>query len=307
MPESDSFGPPFLDQSAKPLPWTKGGPNEDSKQQQPTASLVNSSVADPIFTIKNRVITMKDLEALKKSLPAGVTIRITSKNVVKFRARFRGKGHPEVFKTTSDLKSAKQWLTEQDRSAFLDELHPTMIKGNKYIFSDATKRYKEEELPKKGKDAKNRQYHLDWFEKCLGKLKFSSIRTSDIKDAVLALEKEKAKQAKKLAQATIVRYLASLSHLFSIACKEWEWISANPVQNMSKPSVSNSRQRYLSQDEKNQLLAQIKTSKCPVLLHVVVLALSTGMRAGEIMNLKWKDIAFDEELIFLRSSKNGEP
>ena len=197
--------------------------------------------------------------------------------------------------------AAKQWLTEQDRSAFLDELHPALIKGNKYIFSDATKRYKEEELPKKGKDAKNRQNHLDWFEKCLGKLKFSSIRTSDIKDAVLALEKEKAKHGKKLAQATIVRYLASLSHLFSIACKEWEWISANPVQNMSKPSVSNSRQRYLSQDEKNQLLAQIKTSKCPVLLHVVVLALSTGMRAGEIMNLKWKDIAFDEELIFLRS------
>ena len=58
MPENDSLDPPFLDQSAKPLPWTKGGPNEDSKQQQPTANLVNSSVADPIFTIKNRVITM---------------------------------------------------------------------------------------------------------------------------------------------------------------------------------------------------------------------------------------------------------
>ncbi len=92
MPESDSFGPPFLDQSAKPLPWTKGGPNEDSKQQQPTASLVNSSVADPIFTIKNRVVTMKDLEALKKSLPPGIDIRITSKNVVKFRAQIQKKG-----------------------------------------------------------------------------------------------------------------------------------------------------------------------------------------------------------------------
>lgn len=61
MPESDSFGPPFLDLSAKPLPWTKGGPNEDSNQQQPTAGIINSSVADPIFTIKNRVVTMKDL------------------------------------------------------------------------------------------------------------------------------------------------------------------------------------------------------------------------------------------------------
>jgi hypothetical protein len=76
MPESDSFGPPFLDQSAKPLPWTKGRPNEDSNQQQPTTSLINSSVADPIFTIKNRVVTMKDLEALKKRLPPGIDINL---------------------------------------------------------------------------------------------------------------------------------------------------------------------------------------------------------------------------------------
>lgn len=78
MPESDSFGTSLLDPSAKPLPWTKGGPNEDSKQQQPIASLINSSVADPIFTIKNRVVTMKDLEALKKRLPPGIDIRITA-------------------------------------------------------------------------------------------------------------------------------------------------------------------------------------------------------------------------------------
>lgn len=82
MPESDSFGTSFLDQSAKPLPWTKGGPNEDSKRQQPTASLINSLVADPIFTIKNRVVTMKDLEALKKRLLPGLDIQVTSKNVI---------------------------------------------------------------------------------------------------------------------------------------------------------------------------------------------------------------------------------
>lgn len=69
MPENDSFGPPFLDQSAKPLPWTKGGPNESSNLDYPTTTLVNNSVADPVFTIKNRVVTMKDLEELKKRLP----------------------------------------------------------------------------------------------------------------------------------------------------------------------------------------------------------------------------------------------
>lgn len=117
MPENDSFGTSLLDQSAKPLPWTKGGPNID--------------------------------------------IRITTKNVVKFRARFRKKGHKDLFTTKFDLKSGKQWLAEQERSAFLGELHPTAMIGNKRTFSDAIKRYKEEELSKKDKDAKNRQHHLD--------------------------------------------------------------------------------------------------------------------------------------------------
>ena len=52
MLEGNSFDLLLLDAKAKPLPWTKGGPNEDSMQEQPTANLINSSVADPIFTIK---------------------------------------------------------------------------------------------------------------------------------------------------------------------------------------------------------------------------------------------------------------
>ena len=101
--------------------------------------------------------------------------------------------------------------------------------------------------------------------------------------------------------------MASLSHLFTISWKEWEWISENPVKKISKPSVSNARQRYLSQAELSRLLKETKNSKCPILLTTTVLALSTGMRDGEIMGLKIGDIQRDQQLIILRSSKNGEP
>jgi hypothetical protein len=295
MPESDSFGPPVLDLTAKPLPWTNGGPNEDSKLQQPTTNPINSPVADPIFTIKNRVVTMKELEALKKRLPPGIDIRTTSKNVIKFRARFR-KGGQETIRTFPDLKLAKQWLAEQERNALFGDFLPSTVTGKNHTFFDAVNRYKKEELPKKGKDARNREHHLDWFEKHLGTIKFSSIRSSHIKDALLILEKEKSPSGKELASATVVRYLASLSHLFAIAWKEWEWISENPVKKITKPSVSNSRQRYLSQDEKERLLTEVNKSKCPVLLPITVLALSTGMRASEIMNLRCKDIDLEQGL-----------
>ena len=99
MLEGNSFDPLLLDATVKPLPWTKGGPNENNMQQQPTSNLINSSVADPIFTIKNRVVTMKELEALKKRLPPGIDIRVTAKNVIKFRARFRKTGQQEIIQT----------------------------------------------------------------------------------------------------------------------------------------------------------------------------------------------------------------
>ena len=105
----------------------------------------------------------------------------------------------------------------------------------------------------------------------------------------------------------MIRYIASLSHLLSVAWKEWEWIPENPVFKIAKPSLSNARQRYLSREEQTALLEEVKKSKCPVLLPIAVLALSTGMRAGKIKNLTWGDVDFAEGVIRLRTTKNGEP
>lgn len=248
---------------------------------------------------------MKELEKLKKRLPPGIDLRITSKNVVKFRARFRRLGYRDVTKTFPDYKLAIRWLADQETNALNDDFQPA--RGKKYTFSEALKRYKNEELPKKGNDARNRDHHLSFFEKHLGKLLISRIRPSDIKDALILLESEGTAKRKNPAPATIVRYLASLSHLFTIAWREWEWVSENPVKKIKKPSVFNERHRYLSLDEKERLLSETKKSKCPVLHLIVVLALSTGMRLGEILNLTFRDVNLNEGFIHLKKSKNGKP
>jgi hypothetical protein len=65
---------------------------------------------------------MKELEALKKRLPKGIDIRITSDNIIKFRARFRKKGHPQQIQVFPELKLAKHWLDERVPPASLREL-----------------------------------------------------------------------------------------------------------------------------------------------------------------------------------------
>jgi site-specific recombinase XerD len=56
--------------------------------------------------------------------------------------------------------------------------------------------------------------------------------------------------------ATVNRYLSVLSHVFTIARKEWHWVSHNPFDGVSKLKESRGRVRYLLEEERERLLEQ---------------------------------------------------
>ena len=88
---------------------------------------------------------MKQLEAIKKRLPKRVDIRINSKNILTFRARFSRKGYPDLTKTFPELKLAQAWFDEQNRNALMG-IHLPHIKTRCNQLSDVINRYIEEEL-----------------------------------------------------------------------------------------------------------------------------------------------------------------
>lgn len=63
--------------------------------------------------------------------------------------------------------------------------------------------------------------------------------------------------------------------------------------------------RYLSEDERQRLLTE--TAKNQQLHTLVVLALSTAARAGELMSLSWRDVDLKDGRFFLRKTKNTQP
>jgi integrase len=93
--------------------------------------------------------------------------------------------------------------------------------------------------------------------------------------------------------------------VFTVARKEWHWLSHNPMDGVSKPRESSGRVRYLSDDERQKLLAE--TVKHPTLHTVVILTLSTAARAGELMKLTWNDVDLKEGRLLFRDTKNAEP
>lgn len=171
--------------------------------------------------------------------------------------------------------------------------------------SSAIDRYIEEILPLKPKNARNVAQHLQWWKKQIGHHPLNEIAPHQIKDCCRKLENEPTHQNKKRAPATVVRYIASLSSVFEAAIKDWNWIEKNPVRLIRKPSVSNARQRYLTEDECERLLASCLESRNPYLYSVVVLALGTGMRRGELLGLRWEDVDLKEKVITLKKTKNG--
>ena len=102
--------------------------------------------------------------------------------------------------------------------------------------------------------------------------------------------------------ATINRDLSRLRRMFSLAV-EWELLEESPMAGIRFLRENNARTRYLSLQDCQRLIA---SCIAPHIRAIVTVALHSGMRLGEILNLRWCDLDFASGFILVRDSKNGE-
>lgn len=131
------------------------------------------------------------------------------------------------------------------------------------------------------------------------------------------LEKMKADMAKaEMAPKTISHCLGLIRSMFNKAA-DWNlYVGPNPVKKIKMPVIQNARDRFLSYEEAEILLKELrhnirfkneyKELENPKLHDMALLSLHTGARASEIFNLKPHDISFENGLIVLRDTKNTE-
>ena len=106
-------------------------------------------------------------------------------------------------------------------------------------------------------------------------------------------------KTKAIQPATVNRELDTLKSMLSKAV-EWGKLLESPARNVKRLRVENRRTRILSPDEQARLVAACQGK----LRAVVLLALITGARIGELLNLRWEDVT-DQELVFW-NTKNGK-
>ena len=231
---------------------------------------------------------------------ASIQRRTTRRGHVRYRAQVRLKNRPSLSATFRKRSDALNWAREME-SAQVNHHYGLPRAAPRHRLSDAIKRYCGDVLPTKSRDARQRQYYqLKRWQDLLGNVFLDEVTPGSIARARDELIRES------LAPATVVRYLAALSHLYTVASNEWEWLDHHPVRRVRRPKQPRGRVRFLTKDELSSLLRVCQRSDQPHLYPIVVLAVSTGMRKGEILGLRWQDIDLARYRITLDQTKNGE-
>jgi integrase len=108
--------------------------------------------------------------------------------------------------------------------------------------------------------------------------------------------------------ATVVRELAYLSAIINHARREWGIHCANAVQLVKKPAQPLGRDRTLEPDERRRLLDELAPAgrRNPWMRPLVLLALETAMRRGELLALRWNKVDLARRVAHLDLTKNGD-
>lgn len=149
------------------------------------------------------------------------------------------------------------------------------------------------------KKFKNQVYYLDAIEKYFGNSKpVNKITPEDIEKY-----KTHLRDVRNLKNSSINRYLEILSKMFNLAINNKELVE-NPVSKVQKLRENNHTIRFLTTDEEKRLFTSIDNI-APYIKPIVITALQTGMRRGEILNLKWSNIKNNH--IELLDTKSNNP
>lgn len=183
--------------------------------------------------------------------------------------------------------------------------------GTVKTLEDALKRYEAEVVPDRRGwvfDLKRIQAfrHSKAHETLPRRKKLSDIAPSDLaawRDARLKL----------VSRGSVLREMTLLSSVFAACCAaEWGWIESNPMRDVKRPQEPDHRERLVTPAELSKMAEALGLEDGPIRTvsqavgMCMLVALETGMRAGELCGLTW-DRVFENYVQLTTATKSGKP
>jgi integrase len=236
---------------------------------------------------------------------ATIEMRRNADGTTGYRAKIRLKGFPSESATFERKTDAKEWA-KQTEASMRQGRHFKTAEAKKHTVGELIDQYLcelEKKNPKRFVDVKTL---LGWWKGEIGVYLLSDASRSLIIEQRDKLLNTKGRNVERRSNSTVNRYMTALGNAFTVALNEWEWVQENPMQKISKLPEPRGRVRFLDDEERERLLEACKISTNPQLQTLVVLALSTGARHGELINLRWCDVDWQRRVITLHNTKNKE-
>lgn len=216
-----------------------------------------------------------------------------------FQAQVRRAGYPAQSKTFDTRKDAEKWVRAIEREMDTGSFIPRG-EAERTTIAKLAERYLEERASDmKGK--RQEEQRVNTISKKFGKYHLSAIAPAMIADWIKELGKTRSPQ-------TVQHYAATLGRLYKAAAIDFgiPLPLGNPVSSIRMPVVRNERDRILNTNEEKRLLESLDKSRGQHLKSIVLLALETAMRRGELLSLTWENIDLKKQIAFLPDTKNGD-
>lgn len=215
-----------------------------------------------------------------------------------WQAEVRRKGHKRVCATFDTKAQAEAWAAQVEAAMVTNKWIDT--RGwDDVTLTDALDRYRDEITAKKKSISGELARVRRWQRSDLAKRPIGRIRSHDLAKI------RNARLAEGASQNTVRLELALLSHLYTVATKEWGFDVENPVAKLTLPPPGKGRDRRLLDGEETRLLEAAMAEGVHREMHdIIVVAIETAMRRGEIVKLRRQNIRGRVALI--PDTKNGE-
>jgi integrase len=236
---------------------------------------------------------------------ATIETRRSADGTIGYRAKVRLKGFPSESATFERKTDAKEWA-KQTETSMRQGRHFKTAEAKKHTVGEFIDRYLREIEKKNPKRFVDVKPLLRWWKGEIGVYLLSEVSRALIIEQRDKLLNTKGRNVERRSNSTVNRYMTALGNALTIATNEWEWIHENPMKKISKLSEPRGRVRFLDDEERERLLEACKTSASPYLHTLVVLALSTGARQGELLNLRWSDVDWRRRVLTLHDTKNKD-
>ena len=216
----------------------------------------------------------------------------------KWQVQVRSTEYGSTSKTFYKKTDAKRWAVEQETLMQTNQWFRGNIKG--LTLGDLIQKYKTEVTPQKRSWASEARRLV----RLLKETELMTVTMAEAKPFHFAAYRDK----RLLAGARTCQYdLVLLRHAWNLASIEWGWpLGENPITKIRFPRTNPPRERRLKPGEYDKLLTASSKRKSWFLYPMIVLAVETGMRRGELLGLKWSHIDWSRSRVLLPLTKNGK-